>query len=123
VKLKHLDVENARRNRIAAYYNEHIKNNAVLLPQIPSPGMHVWHLYVVRTSQRDRFQKYLSDNGVQTVIHYPLGPHQQVAYKELNKLSLPVSEKLHQEVISLPVSPVMTDEQVIRVVEVVNQYE
>ena len=89
---------------------------------MPSQNIHAWHLFVVRTSQRERFQKYLQENGIQTVIHYPVAPHHQAAYKEWNKLSLPISEKLHQEVLSLPISPVMTDEQVKRVVNVVNQY-
>ncbi len=122
VKLKHLDAENSRRASIASYYNEHIKNNAVVLPKSSPQSTHVWHLYVVRTSERERFQQYLSDKGVQTVIHYPVAPHHQAAYKEWSTLKLPVSERLHSEVLSLPISPVMTDEQMKKVVGVVNEY-
>jgi dTDP-4-amino-4,6-dideoxygalactose transaminase len=122
VKLRYLDVENKRRQEIAALYSENIKNSLITLPQQPVKGEHVWHLYVVRTPHRDRFQQYLTDNGIQTVVHYPIAPHHQVAYKEWNKLKFPVSEKLHNEVLSLPISPVMSDEQVKRVMDVVNEY-
>lgn len=122
VKLKYLDAENKRREVIARYYGEHIKNSKVTLPKSCAHGTHVWHLYIVRTPERDRFQKYLQDKGVQTVIHYPVAPHHQEAYKEWRGLSLPVSEKIHREVLSLPISPVMTDEQAKEVVSVVNGY-
>ena len=89
----------------------------------PLTTSHVWHLFVIRTSNRDMLQKYLHDNGIQTGIHYPVPPHKQNAYKEWNHLSLPVTEKIHNEVLSLPMSQVMTDQEIIRVVEVSNCYK
>ena len=82
----------------------------------------VWHVFVVRTKERDAFQQYLSDNGVQTIIHYPCPPHKQLAYKEWNNLSYPISEEIHNTIISLPISPVMTDDEVEKVVEIVNAW-
>ena len=93
------------------------------MPQTYDEKAHVWHVFAVRTAERDRFQKYLSDNGVQTIIHYPTPPHKQPAYAEWNHLSFPVTEQIHREIISLPMSPVMTDDEVKKVVEVVNVYK
>ena len=84
---------------------------------------HVWHLFVIRTSNRKRLQQYLHNNGIQTLIHYPVPPHKQAAYKEQNHLSLPLTEKIHNEVLSLPVSPVMTDEEARTIVECINNYK
>ncbi len=83
---------------------------------------HVWHLFVIRTTSRDRFQQYLTDNGIQTLIHYPIPPHKQKAYKKWNTISLPITEKIHREVLSLPISQVMTDSEVEKVVEVINDW-
>ena len=82
----------------------------------------MWHLFVVRTSRRDDFQVYLSENNIQTVIHYPTPPHKQEAYRELNGLSLPVTELIHKEVLSLPISPVMDHKQVEYVIDMVNKW-
>ena len=123
VKLPHLDADNQRRREIAKYYRENIKNPLIVLPQTYDEKAHVWHVFAVRTAERDRFQKYLSDNGVQTIIHYPTPPHKQPAYAEWNHLSFPVTEQIHREIISLPMSPVMTDDEVKKVVEVVNVYK
>lgn len=124
VKLKLLDKENIRRRMIARRYNSEIKNPLLVLPHFPErrPESHVWHLYVVRTSDRDRFQKYLNGKGIQTVIHYPIAPHHQQAYCKWNSLRLPISEKIHKEVISLPISPVMADRMVDEVIELVDAY-
>lgn len=123
VKLPYLLQDNQRRREIAKYYRENIKNPLIVLPQTYDEKAHVWHVFAVRTAERDRFQKYLSDNGVQTIIHYPTPPHKQPAYAEWNHLSFPVTEQIHREIISLPMSPVMTDEEVKKVVEVVNVYK
>lgn len=122
VKLPHLDKDNARRREIAAYYRRHITNPKIILPQTYDENAAVWHVFVVRTKERDAFQQYLSDNGVQTIIHYPCPPHKQLAYKEWNNLSYPISEEIHNTVISLPISPVMTDDEVEKVVEIVNAW-
>lgn len=122
VKLPHLDKDNARRREIAAYYRSHITNPKIILPQTYDENAAVWHVFVVRTKERDAFQQYLSDNGVQTIIHYPCPPHKQLAYKEWNNLSYPISEEIHNTIISLPISPVMTDDEVEKVVEIVNAF-
>jgi dTDP-4-amino-4,6-dideoxygalactose transaminase len=122
-KLKHLDAENNRRREIASFYNNNIKNSAVTLPQIPKDEKeHVWHLYVIRTTERNRLQQYLTENGVQTLVHYPIPPHKQEAYKEYNHLSLPITEMIHNEVLSLPISPVLTNEEINTVVAVLNSF-
>lgn len=123
VKLPHLEKDNTRRREIATYYRNHITNPLITLPQPYTEEAHVWHVFAVRTAERDRFQQYLADNGVQTIIHYPTPPHKQPAYAALNNLSYPVTEQIHREIISLPISPVMTDEEAQEVVRVVNAYE
>lgn len=123
VKLKYLDDDNTRRREIAKYYRENIKNSRIFLPQTYDEDAHVWHVFVVRCDDRVSLQKYLEDNGIQTNIHYPTAPHKQGAYTELASLNLPITEKIHREVMSLPISPVLTDEEVKRVVEVVNAWK
>jgi dTDP-4-amino-4,6-dideoxygalactose transaminase len=83
---------------------------------------HVWHVFVVRTANREKFQQYLNENGIQTVIHYPIPPHKQMAYTELSECYLPITEKIHKEVISLPISPVMHEEDIQYVVKTINAY-
>lgn len=124
VKLKYLEQDNQRRREISKYYRENITNPKIILPNIPSEKelAHVWHVFVVRTKERDKFQKYLLENGIQTIIHYPTPPHKQGAYKEWNNLSFPITEEIHNTIISLPISPVMVDEEVKKVVEVVNAF-
>lgn len=122
VKLEHLDADNNRRREIAKYYRENIKNPKIILPKTYDENAHVWHIFAVRTEDRERLKKYLEDNGIQTNIHYPVPPHKQECYKEWANLSYPVSEKIHREIISLPMSPVLTDDEVKEVVEVANVY-
>jgi len=122
VKLAYLDKDNARRKEIAKYYRENIKNKKIVLPKCKEEICHVWHVFVVRTQNRDEFQKYLSVNGIQTIIHYPTPPHKQDAYSEFSELCLPITEEIHDTIISLPISPVMPDEEVKKVVEVVNDW-
>ena len=94
----------------------------MILPKYKGDDSHVFHVFVVRIENRNEFQQYLADNEIQTLIHYPTPPHKQEAYKEWNSLSYPTTEKIHNEIISLPISPVMTDEEVKKVVEVVNAW-
>ncbi|TLE11183.1 DegT/DnrJ/EryC1/StrS family aminotransferase [Helicobacter bilis] len=122
IKLKHLDSDNESRRKIAKFYRENITNTKIILPECVSEEGHAWHLFVVRCEERERFQAYLKDNGIETIIHYPIPPHKQVAYKEYNHLSLPITEKIHREVLSLPISPVMSKEQAERVVSVINEF-
>lgn len=123
VKLKYLDAENNRRREIAARYLSEIKNENLVLPQMPEdPNEHVWHLFVIRTSNREQLKSYLDNAGIETLIHYPIPPHKQQAYKELNAASFPVAEKIHEEIISVPISPVMEDSEVDLVIERLSNY-
>lgn len=122
IKLKYLESDNKRRKQIATYYRENIKNSHIVLPHCEHEEGHVWHLFVVRCELRDRLQEYLRKNGIETIIHYPIPPHKQEAYGEYNHLSLPITERIHKEALSLPISPVMTDYQIEEVVRVVNGF-
>lgn len=123
VKLKYIDAENSRRKEIAKRYIAEIKNPNMLLPENPAnEAEHVWHLFVIRTPSRENLQNYLTDNGVQNLIHYPIPPHKQEAYKDWNNLSFPITEQIHDEVLSLPISPVMSDEEVSHVITCCNNY-
>jgi dTDP-4-amino-4,6-dideoxygalactose transaminase len=122
VKLKYLNNENEVRNVIANKYLNEIKNSNIILPKLDVGNYSVWHLFVIRTKNRDDLQNYLTNNGIQTIIHYPIPPHKQNAYTELANLSLPISEKIHYEVISLPISPVMTLDEVDYIINKINSY-
>ena len=123
VKLPHLDKDNQRRREISKYYRENIKNPLIILPKTYDESAHVWHVFAVRTKNRDNFQQYLKDNDIQTLIHYPTPPHKQQAYKEWNHLTFPITEEIHKTIISIPISPVMTDEEVQYVVDKINAYK
>jgi dTDP-4-amino-4,6-dideoxygalactose transaminase len=124
VKLKYIDSENQRRKDIAKRYIAEIKNPKIILPEFPENEKEsVWHLFVIRTQEREMLQNYYSENGIQTLIHYPIPPHKQGAYKEMNNMSFPITEKIHDEVMSLPISPVMTDQEVNMVIEITNKYQ
>jgi len=121
IKLKYLDAENQRRREIAKRYIAEIHNPLITLPQIPgNEKEHVWHLFVIRTVERDRLQQYLLKNYVQTLIHYPIPPHKQKAYKKYNEMSFPLTEKIHEEVLSLPMSAVLEEGEVEFVVKLMN---
>ena len=121
-KLPHLDAENARRRQIARRYLQEIKLPGLTLPPADQADDDVWHLFVVRHPRRGEFVKYLEDNGIQTNIHYPLPIHHQNAYQEYRHLSLPISEQIHREVVSLPLNTVISDEEVTRIIQAVNQF-
>jgi dTDP-4-amino-4,6-dideoxygalactose transaminase len=123
VKLKYLDTENEIRRKIADYYMENIKNEQIILP-VPTEykESHVQHLFVIRTKQRDKLQAYLAANGVQTLIHYPVPPHKQMAYAEWNDLSFPITEQIHNEVLSLPMSPVLGSGEINQIVKIINRF-
>jgi Predicted pyridoxal phosphate-dependent enzyme apparently involved in regulation of cell wall biogenesis len=123
VKLKYLNEDNEKRRNIATYYRDSIKNPLIELPDVQNEEWHVWHLFVVRVKEREAFQNCLKEKGIETLIHYPVPPHKQPAYKEWNEQVYPITEQIHQEVLSLPISPVMTEKEIQYVVEAVNQYE
>ncbi|WP_165020406.1 DegT/DnrJ/EryC1/StrS family aminotransferase [Dysgonomonas sp. ZJ279] len=120
VKLKYLDDDNNRRKEIARYYSENIKNEAVILPIISDYDSHVFHIYAIRCQQRMKVQTALLQDGIQTQIHYPMAIHKQPAYKELEGDSLPVSEKLQDEILSLPIYPSLTNEEMDKIVSCIN---
>jgi dTDP-4-amino-4,6-dideoxygalactose transaminase len=143
IKLPRLDADNQSRRVIAQYYFDHITNPNIVLPHIvdSEPGdlklgssprhapcselyalNHIWHIFVIRCSKRDELQKYLADNSIQTLIHYPIPPHKQKAYKELNSVMLPITEKIHQEVLSLPISPILNLEDVELIIKILNGF-
>ncbi len=118
VKLKHLDADNRIRQHIADRYIAEITNEKVMLP--PSTGVH--HVFPILTSNRDELQTYLKQNGIQTVIHYPIPPHRQECYKEWNRLSFPVTEQIHREELSLPMNQAITDKEASYIIETINNY-
>ena len=143
VKLNYLDIDNQKRREIAQYYTSNLKNYKITLPTFSTTTSqsisqsvnqssnkeiihnlsHVWHLYIIRTTKRDKLQQYLTENGIQTLIHYPIPTHKQKAFKEWNNLSYPITEKIHDEVLSLPIGPVMSDEEISRVVNALNKFK
>lgn len=127
VKLRYLDSETTHRRKIANLYLNGIKNPLITPPlqniNAEMYEQHVWHLFVVRVDDREKFQKYLTEKGVQTLIHYPIPPHKQQAYKEWNNMELPTAEKIHNEVISLPIGPTQTIEETQKIIEICNQFK
>lgn len=135
IKLKYLDEENQHRREIAQYYLNYIENSSIILPDYKwldnkdqnafaelSPLSHVWHLFVIRHTNRDRLKKYLNYNGIQTLVHYPVPPHKQKAYPEWNNNSYPITEQIHNEVLSLPISSVQNPIESERLVNIINEY-
>lgn len=123
VKLKYLEDENSQRRKIAKRYCDEISNPKILLPKIPENAEeHVWHLFVIRSREREKLQEYLKERGIQTQIHYPIPPHKQIAYKEMNALSLPITEQIHQEVLSLPISSVLKEMEIEKIIEEINLF-
>lgn len=122
-KLPKLDLENERRRTIARRYLTGIQHPAVTLPADDQIEQDVWHLFVIRHPERDRFRAYLHKQGIGTDIHYPTPPHRQRAYTSYQNLSLPISEQLHREVVSLPLNPAMSDEEVDYIIETVNRMD
>ncbi|MFW5804158.1 MAG: DegT/DnrJ/EryC1/StrS family aminotransferase [bacterium] len=129
IKLKYLDEENQRRREIAQYYYENITNPIITLPtqsfnhSIVQSLNHVWHLFVIRHAQRDKLQEYLKEQGIQTMIHYPIPPHKQNAYKDWNELNYPITEKIHRETLSLPINQVMSVKMTNTVCNIINNFD
>ena len=123
VKLRHLDADNAHRQAIANYYYDHIDNPLITLPTRLPDAHNVYHLFPILCEKRDALQAHLAGNGIQTLIHYPIPPHQQQCYKAWNSLSFPITEQIHQQELSLPISPVMTMDVAQQVVSILNSYK
>jgi dTDP-4-amino-4,6-dideoxygalactose transaminase len=143
VKLPRLDEDNRYRRKVAEYYCQNIKNQSIILPMQgcteqtgdttgdcshsspvlkPAPLSHVWHLFVIRIENRDTLKHYLDENGIQTLIHYPVAPHRQQAYREFQDLNLPIAEKIQHEVLSLPISPVISYNEINIVIKILNNF-
>lgn len=123
VKLNYLDSETTRRRHVAKCYLENIGNPLVILPVEQEEKRHVWHLFVIRSQARDLLQHYLLEKGIETLIHYPIPPHKQKAYQQFEHMSLPITESLHHELLSLPMSPVLSDNEVQYVIDKVNAFQ
>jgi dTDP-4-amino-4,6-dideoxygalactose transaminase len=123
VKLKGLDIDNEKRRKVSVLYRKEIKNEHLILPQITDEMSHVWHLFVIRSKEREKLQQYLTNEGIQTLIHYPVAAHKQAAFKEWNQHSLPITEEIHDHVLSIPISPVLNDNEVYRVITLINHYK
>ena len=131
VKLKGLDRDNQRRREIAQYYLANIKNSDIILPNLSlsiqysvlSTYSHVWHVFAIRTIERERLQQYLTEKNIQTLVHYPIPPHKQLAYKENENGYYPISEEIHSNILSLPISPVMINKELEEVIGALNNFK
>ncbi len=123
VKLRHLVTDLELRKQIAAFYIDHIRHPEIVLPQINNYDAHVFHIFPIRTKYREKLQNYLAENGIQTMIHYPVPPHRQACYAEYDQLSLPVTEQIHREELSLPLNPVLTQREKEKIVKVINNFK
>jgi dTDP-4-amino-4,6-dideoxygalactose transaminase len=123
VKLQHLIQDTEKRRKVAQFYYSNIKNESIQLPKIEDWNSHVFHLFPIFTKRRDELQAYLTEKGVQTLIHYPIPPHKQICYKEYSELVLPMTEKIHNEELSLPISPVITKDELNTIVNLINNWK
>lgn len=123
VKLQYLNIDTEKRRDAAKYYYNIIQNELLTLPRIENWNSHVFHLFPVFVENRNEFQKYLEKNSIQTLIHYPIPPHKQICYSEFNSISLPITERIHNQELSLPISPVITKEELNTITEVVNNWK
>ena len=122
VKLHHLDEDISIRKQVAQRYIEEIHNPLIVVPRVENWDSHVFHIFPIRCTRRDELQQYLSDNGVQTIIHYPIPPHKQECYKMWNSLCFPITEQIHNEELSLPMSPVMEEWEIEKIISLLNQF-
>lgn len=122
VKLKYLDEDNELRKKMAKLYLNNIDNTNIVLPQVNDWDAHIFHLFVIRTTKRKELIEYLNNNNIQVVIHYPTPPHKQKAYAEWNNKHFPITEKIHNEVMSLPISQIITEEEIDKVISIVNSF-
>lgn len=123
VKLKHLNFENAIRQQIAFRYRSEIVNPKLILPQFPMfANQHVWHIFAIQCETRNELQEYLTKNNIQTVIHYPIPPHKQVCYSEFNDVSLPKTEQLHNQLLSIPLHPCLEEAEIQHIIQTLNAF-
>ena len=123
IKLKYLDNDNNRRRQIATRYRNEIKNELINLPQTYDENAHVWHIFGVRTNNREHLKNYLEQKGIESLVHYPIPPHKQECNKKYSHLSLPITEEIHKNILSIPISPVLTDDEVDYIINTINNYD
>lgn len=122
IKLKSLDADNQRRREVAKSYVQHIANPQITLPHLDNEKGNVWHIFPIRTKNRNKLQAFLNQHQIQTLIHYPIPPHKQECYPAYHHFSLPITEKIHEEILSLPMSPVMSDKEIQEVIKTLNAF-
>jgi dTDP-4-amino-4,6-dideoxygalactose transaminase len=122
LKLPNLDTENEYRRKVAKRYLTEINNPKIMLPTDDTVENDAWHLFVVRTDERGKLKVFLNEKGIGTEIHYPVAPHKQLAYQEWQNLSFPITEKIHQQVLSLPLNTALTETEVTYIIKSVNQF-
>jgi dTDP-4-amino-4,6-dideoxygalactose transaminase len=125
IKLKYIDKENQQRRVMADCYCKNIKNPKITLPNIGLDNIntnntHVWHLFTIRFSDRDKLEQLMKNAAIQCLIHYPIPPHKQKCYLSLQNYSLPITEKIHNEIISLPISSIINEDEILKIVEILN---
>ncbi len=122
IKLPNLDAENAYRKKIAKRYLTEINNPKITLPPHDTVDSDAWHLFVIRTNEREKFRSFLTETGIATDIHYPVAPHKQLAYRAWNNYPLLITEQIHKEVVSLPLNTILTETEVSYIIEIINQF-
>ncbi|WP_159282061.1 DegT/DnrJ/EryC1/StrS family aminotransferase [Rahnella variigena] len=122
VKLKYLPDDIKLRQKVANKYLENIKNELIELPKVIHQDGHVWHLFVIQTEHRESLQAWLTSHGIQSLIHYPIPPHKQKAYSEWNNKSLPITEKIHQHVLSIPLDPTLSETDIQKIIDAMNDF-
>ena len=122
VKLRHLDADNRHRQQIAHYYYEHLSHPLISMPRLLDDAQNVYHIFPILCAERDRLQQHLKEQGIQTLIHYPVPPHRQECYKEWASLHLPITEQIHNQELSLPVSPTLTIQEAQEIVQQINSF-
>jgi dTDP-4-amino-4,6-dideoxygalactose transaminase len=122
IKMRFLEADNGIRRMLATRYLTEITNKSVILPEVLPGNVHAWHLFVIRCLERDKLKNFLSDNGIGTMVHYPIPPHRQQAYSEWSSNDFPVTDQIHREVLSLPLNPALNDEEVSTIIEAVNNF-
>jgi dTDP-4-amino-4,6-dideoxygalactose transaminase len=123
VKLAHLDDETSLRQHVARRYRDGIRHPQIVLPHVGHEERHAWHLFVIRSRQRHALQHHLRRQGIQSQVHYPVPPHRQPAYAALQGLHLPITDQLHDEVLSLPMGPALGEEAIDHVIAACNAFE
>lgn len=123
VKLKYIEHDIKNRRIVANYYLKNIVNKNIILPKVLKEEQHVWHLFVIKTKKRDKLIQYLEKNGVQTLIHYPICPNKQLAFKKYNKMNFKITNSMQNQVLSLPIGPLFNEVNLIKICKIINEFK